>query len=329
LFGKSDKAMGKQFTKAEAAAKSGASEKTIERSIKAGQLEAQKIHGHLVILEHDLDSFIAQRAKARKTLAGLSSVVGTVLAAIALCAPLWTQSSFGLLGVGGGAPSGGGVTIVRAQHAFSSDTNCSPTCTLTISSTTAGDVGVLSYSDFTGASVHISSVSGGGTWVAAGACEASDTAGGDYTDQAYILSLTGSTTSISVTLSASDAGADLQFNEYHRSSGSWTLDGSCGAVSNPTAANPTNTASMTVGSGNTDVIVAVLEPASNYCSGRAVGGTGWTTPILDVGGTTASAFIDAVQVTSGTYQGTVAASTGTCPGTIAAASWASSALAFK
>ena len=64
--------------------------------------------------------------------------------------------------------------ITRVQIVNPASTACSgTTCTITVSSTTAGDLGVIT---FIGSSVvtSISSVSGGGTWVANGACLSSD-----------------------------------------------------------------------------------------------------------------------------------------------------------
>jgi hypothetical protein len=236
------------------------------------------------------------------------------------------QSLLPLLGVG----NSGTVTITRVQHSPSSSQACFPTCPITISSTGSGNLGVLAYSDNAFSADHISSVSGGGTWIAAGACVAFESGSG--TDLAYVLSLTGGVTSLSITLNGSDGGADFVFFEYSRSSGSWALDGSCGTEAH-SAANPNTTASMSVGVGNTDVIVAALATASGYCPGTAVGGTGWTTPILNVTTGTLAAFIDALQVNAGTYQGTVAPqATGqatNCPGTKGAQFWASSALAFR
>jgi excisionase family DNA binding protein len=52
----------KPLTKAQAAARCGTSEKTIERSVKGGRLRAHKIGGRLIIFENDLDAFLAQCA---------------------------------------------------------------------------------------------------------------------------------------------------------------------------------------------------------------------------------------------------------------------------
>jgi excisionase family DNA binding protein len=54
--------MGKPLTKADAAARCGTSEKTIERSVKGGKLRAHKIGGRLIIFEDDLNTFLAQCA---------------------------------------------------------------------------------------------------------------------------------------------------------------------------------------------------------------------------------------------------------------------------
>jgi excisionase family DNA binding protein len=54
--------MRKQLTKTQAAARADVSERTIERSIKRGELKARKVYERVIIDESDLDSFLAQRA---------------------------------------------------------------------------------------------------------------------------------------------------------------------------------------------------------------------------------------------------------------------------
>ncbi len=54
-----------KLTKTQAAAKSGVSEKTIERSIKRGKLKAHKVYERVLIDESDLNSFLAQRGRDR------------------------------------------------------------------------------------------------------------------------------------------------------------------------------------------------------------------------------------------------------------------------
>ena len=63
----SDTFMSKPLTKADAAARCGTSEKTIERSVKGGRLKAHKIGGRLIIFEDDLNAFLAQCANVPAT----------------------------------------------------------------------------------------------------------------------------------------------------------------------------------------------------------------------------------------------------------------------
>ena len=62
--------MPKEFTKTQAAARADVSERTIERSIKRGELKARKVYERVIIDEIDLDSFLAQRANAPAANAG-------------------------------------------------------------------------------------------------------------------------------------------------------------------------------------------------------------------------------------------------------------------
>lgn len=54
--------MGKPLTKAEAAAKCGTSEKTVERAVRCGRLRAHKIGGRLIVFDDDLEAFLERCA---------------------------------------------------------------------------------------------------------------------------------------------------------------------------------------------------------------------------------------------------------------------------
>lgn len=214
----------------------------------------------------------------------------------------------------------------RVQHTVLTGKVCSPSCSLSITSTGSGNLLVVGYATAAATtSTTISSVSGAGTWHASGACPATDTAGSDFVDLAYNLNSTSGVTSLTVTLSQNDT-ADFEVAEY--SGGTWTLDGTCKAVSNPAATNPNTSGSITT-AGSTDVIVAIWEGLNHYCSGEAVSGTGWTTPVLDVfTAGSGSAFDDAMNVTAGTYQAGINNINGVCPGAASNGAWASSSFAF-
>lgn len=128
-------------------------------------------------------------------------------------------------------------TISVTQHLISSS-NCgatSQTCNLTITSTTAGNLGFASI-HIGVATEFITSISGGGTWVAPGGCQGVDTGAAKATSCAYNLTLTGGTTSITVTrTSTTNAGTwRVYFAEIHTdlTGGSFTLDTNAGAVGN-------------------------------------------------------------------------------------------------
>ena len=233
------------------------------------------------------------------------------------------------LGAGKGASGGGPPTNSRI-HLTQSNATCSPSCSITIPSTTAGDLLAVAFSTSTGAATHISSVTGAGTWTAAGACIGSETTAGSFTDLAYNASATGGVASVTITLSGSDPSPDIWVAEYTGGS-AYALDGTCAAISNPSASLTGLTGSMSVTSTN-DVIVSVIGPAHAICTGVTVSnvsGTGVTTPITDVGVNTDSGLVDYLNAPTGTDQASVPLIQGTCPGSPTSQVYESSTLAFK
>ena len=133
--------------------------------------------------------------------------------------------------------------------------NCSPTCSITIPSTTAGNLLYVEastevYGDY------ISSISGGGTWVIPTGCQEQITTPSTLNVScAYVLSATGSTTSVSITLDGSSSATGLAVFEVHRTSGTWALD-TDGATANTASFTPTLQA-LTL-SGTNDVIFQAM-----------------------------------------------------------------------
>lgn len=154
-----------------------------------------------------------------------------------------------LLMSGNGGGGGGGTTWTSVQKATAVNEACNPTCTLSVSSTGTGNLLVLEYvSSGVGSNylTNISSVTGGGTWVAGGACHAQDTASSQGTDIAYVLSSSSGTTSLSITLSTNESLGMFLFKEYHRTSGTTSLDGSCQSLNTQSpSANPVTACTRT------------------------------------------------------------------------------------
>lgn len=214
----------------------------------------------------------------------------------------------------------------RTQHRVVGSVNCSPSCTVSYASATgSGNLLGIVYASGAGTGPHLSSVTGGGSWTVG--CHATDASSGASIDAGYNLS-SSVITNLSVTLSANDGFAYFWVVEYS-GSGTWTLDGACKTVNNPTAAEPTTMPAITTGGAN-DVIFFGTEPPYNYCPAQAVGntqGSGVTTPLLDTETNTGSGFDDYVGVAAGTYQANLNQFS-TCPSTQVTATWAASLFAF-
>jgi hypothetical protein len=120
-----------------------------------------------------------------------------------------------------------------------SEYNCSPTCSITIPSTTAGNLLFIEASTEV-SNDYISSISGGGTWVVPTmGCQEQITSPATLNVScAYTLSATGSTTSLSITMAGSSSATGIAIYEVHRTSGSWVLD-TDGATANAASFTPT------------------------------------------------------------------------------------------
>lgn len=102
--------------------------------------------------------------------------------------------------------------------------NCNPTCAYTLGSTTSGNLLFMQTAALI-SGYYISSVSGGGTWVVPSGCQIHDpTTYVSSMSCAYVLSATGGTTSITITMNGSNSGVGIIVYEIHRSTGTWSLD---------------------------------------------------------------------------------------------------------
>lgn len=127
---------------------------------------------------------------------------------------------------------------------------CNPTCSLTIPATQAGDLLFAQAGNEN--SGHISSVSGGGSWVVpTGANTCALTTNTQANSCAYVLSATAGTTTINFTMSGNSTYG-INVYEIARTSGSFTLD-SQNSVSVDSSTNNTFGPALTL-SGTNDVI---------------------------------------------------------------------------
>jgi hypothetical protein len=200
--------------------------------------------------------------------------------------------------------------ITRVQQIVPTAKCVSGPCTVNIAATEAGNLGVLmSLNEFAGNNVRIVDVTGGGAWVANGACKTQGSGDGGVVDIAYNLSLAAGTTSLTVNLNYFGSGGNyLMFVEYRPSSpgAPWSLDGACGHITG-TSINPTTPTMVT--SGANSVIVAVVGTASMNYGNTNVSGAGWTTPYTmfwpgPALPNTRGCGDDALNVPPGTYQAT-------------------------
>ena len=227
---------------------------------------------------------------------------------------------------GGTAVSGstGAGTIVRVQQVVPETGACSGnTCTVTVSPTTAGNLGVILFVGGSGGVSGIQSVSGGGTWTANNACLSSGGAPSQISDIAYNLNLTSGATTITVTARNLYAYY-VVYAEY--SGGTWSLDGVCQTLNNQAStANPKSPSITTTGS--KDLLVTVVDTAGMHYGSATVTGTGWASPFTmympgPAFDNSQAAGDDALNVGPGTYQATFTTFSG-------GSTFSSSAFAFK
>lgn len=146
-------------------------------------------------------------------------------------APSWTAS-----GTGGTVVSWIAFTNAQGSYSISQPitvanravpgtaTNCSPTCTLTIPSTSSGNLLRVFAVDNAG-SHYISSVSDGtNSFTVPSSCESTKDSAGLQSNCAYLLSSNSGKTSLSITMTGNSTSVYFSYWEVHKPTGSWTLD---------------------------------------------------------------------------------------------------------
>ena len=145
---------------------------------------------------------------------------------------------------------------------------CGKGISLTVTSTTSGNLGVITYATGSTAS-YLTAVSTCGTWTIPVGGQGSDAGAGVATSVAYTLSLTGGCTTLSAT---GAAAGEIEFSEYSVSPGPAVLD-AVGSSAITTACTSCTGVTLTL-SGTSDVIQQVI--AGQGCT--AITGGAFTTP---------------------------------------------------
>lgn len=171
------------------------------------------------------------------------------------------------------APQSAHATWSLVQHPRGA-CNVSSPCSLTVTATGTGHLGILIFLQAQGAAPTLSSVSDGtSTWTVNGTCSVTNGGiGGVF--GAYSVNLASGITSISATLSAGTAfNGEVEFLEYSTTGGPPIFD-TCAGTVNGSSATPAGQV-LTL-SGTNDVIVQVIQSAGPQ-NATAVTGT-YTNP---------------------------------------------------
>jgi len=133
--------------------------------------------------------------------------------------------------------------------------NSTNSCSITIPSSGAGDAAIIWWRG--GGGNNITAVSGGGTWTIAANC-ASNFAS-RAVNCAYILSMAGGTTTVSVTFPTINTVSGFVYQEFSYTGSSMAVDVVGTNVSNSTSATTQTGLALTLG-GSNDVIVQAIVP---------------------------------------------------------------------
>lgn len=161
------------------------------------------------------------------------------------------------------APPATPISVVSFTDPNSGGISCSPSCTVTIPTTKAGD---LLYVQAANLGSHIQSVSGGASsgnsWVVPSACAISEqVAGNDNLSCAYLLSVAANTTQITVTMSGSVATILAVAEVSSGGTGNFVLD-AIGSITNPASLTPGGVA-LTLNGSNDVIFQGFFEPGGS------------------------------------------------------------------
>jgi hypothetical protein len=207
------------------------------------------------------------------------------------------------------APISASATWSLVQHPTNTSCAASTTCAVTLSSTTAGQLAVFTAAGLPNAT-HISTVTAAlGTFVDCSNCNSHPDTSGDNIDQGYILSINGSQTTVTITLSTAATGTWFASVDIY---------------------------SSTLGTAVFDVSGSTADASCTSCAGQALTLTGANdvivqgTSTLGTVSAIASPYTNPNDAVAALCAGAINQSAGTAPTwTQSASTMAVSAMAFK
>lgn len=149
-------------------------------------------------------------------------------------------------------------------------------CTLTVSATVGGHVGVVVYYQGSGATPTLTSVSDGtSTWVVNAACGSFDASIGGL-EAGYTLSIANAITSITVTPSGAGFNGEAEFLEYASTGPAVAFDSCGGAFNTPGSGTPPGKA-LTLTGANDVIVQGIITNTGNGNPPTAISGS-YTNP---------------------------------------------------
>ena len=147
------------------------------------------------------------------------------------------------------------MSLVNYTSTVGSSLGCNPSCSLTVPSTAAGHLLYLQSATLNGS--HITSVSGGGTWVAPSGCQSTIPSTSDVISCAYVLSSAAGATSVNITMSGGSA-VGFAFWEVASTNGPFIFD-VVGSATNTASVSPGGVA-LTLNGTNDAIFQAAFVP---------------------------------------------------------------------
>lgn len=182
-------------------------------------------------------------------------------------------------------PGSAWATFTNGQDVINgSCSSSSTTCAITVTSTTAGDAGVVEINYGHTAQVNVTGVTGG-TWVVgtgcATSCSSFDSTASGGISGGYTLSLTGGSTTITVTVSVAPSfGWSAEFREASFNNGPLLVDKTGNKAITTNTVNPTGVALTLTGSNDFIVQGVVYTTTCTAISGSYTNLSGLVSAVL-------------------------------------------------
>jgi len=159
---------------------------------------------------------------------------------------------------GGFSPPPNTMSVVNYASTGGGNIGCTPTCSLPVPSIAAGHLLYLQSATLNG--THITSTSGGGTWVVPSGCQVAIPSTSDVLSCAYVLSSTAGATSVNITMSGSSA-VGFAFWEVSTTGGSFAFD-VVGSATNTASTSPGGV-TLTLNGNNDAIFQAAFVPGGS------------------------------------------------------------------